>query len=175
MAQKYPESFDPKVPDNLIYSGSKSLTETLDGAPLDIGKLVLSPTRTYAPVIQKIFNQVGRSSIHGMVHCSGGAQTKILHFVDNLHVIKDNLFDAPPLFELIQKESGTSPREMYQVFNMGHRMELYVNPSIAEEIINISKSFAIDAQIVGRVEAAKEKKLTLDTAYGVFTYPDKIL
>jgi phosphoribosylformylglycinamidine cyclo-ligase len=175
LAQKYPESFDPKVPDNLIYSGSKSLTETLDGAPLDIGKLVLSPTRTYAPVIQKIFNQVGRSSIHGMVHCSGGAQTKILHFVDNLHVIKDNLFDAPPLFELIQKESGTSPREMYQVFNMGHRMELYVNPSIAEEIINISKSFAIDAQIVGRVEAAKEKKLTLDTAYGVFTYPDKIL
>ena len=175
LAQKYPESFDPKVPDNLIYSGSKSLTETLDGAPLDIGKLVLSPTRTYAPVIQKIFNQVGRSSIHGMVYCSGGAQTKILHFVDNLHVIKDNLFDAPPLFELIQKESGTSPREMYQVFNMGHRMELYVNPSIAEEIINISKSFAIDAQIVGRVEAAKEKKLTLDTAYGVFTYPDKIL
>lgn len=175
LAQKYPESFDPKVPDNLIYSGSKSLTETLDGVPLDIGKLVLSPTRTYAPVIQKIFNQVSRSSIHGMVHCSGGAQTKILHFVDNLHVIKDNLFDAPPLFELIQKESGTSPREMYQVFNMGHRMELYVNPSIAEEIINISKSFAIDAQIVGRVEAAKEKKLTLDTAYGVFTYPDKIL
>ena len=172
LAKKYPESFDPKVPESLIYSGSKNLTETLEGVPLDIGRLVLSPTRTYAPIIQKIFRQLGRRSIHGMVHCSGGAQTKILHFIDNLHVIKDNLFDVPPLFKLIQKESGTSPREMYQVFNMGHRMELYVDASIAEELIHISKSFAVDAQIIGRVEAAQEKKLTLDTTYGVFTYPE---
>jgi phosphoribosylformylglycinamidine cyclo-ligase len=170
LATKYPESFDPKVPENLIYSGSKKLTSTLEGVSLDVGKLVLSPTRTYAPVIQKIFSQMGTTSIHGMVHCSGGAQTKILHFVNNLHIIKDSLFPIPPLFDLIQKESGTSGREMYQVFNMGHRMELYVSPDKVEEIISISDSFNIKAQIVGRVEAAPENKLTLETIYGTFNY-----
>ena len=170
LATKYPESFDPTVPENLIYSGSKELTSTLEGVSLDVGKLVLSPTRTYAPVIQKIFSQMGTTSIHGMVHCSGGAQTKILHFVNNLHVIKDSLFPIPPLFDLIQKESGTSGREMYQVFNMGHRMELYVSPDKVEEIISISNSFNIKAQIVGRVEAAPENKLTLETIYGTFNY-----
>tara|TARA_B110000090_G_scaffold8120_1_gene8361 strand:+ start:328 stop:1494 length:1167 start_codon:yes stop_codon:yes gene_type:complete len=170
LATKYPESFDPTVPENLIYSGSKKLTSTLEGVSLDVGKLVLSPTRTYAPVIQKIFSQMGTTSIHGMVHCSGGAQTKILHFVNNLHIIKDSLFPIPPLFDLIQKESGTSGREMYQVFNMGHRMELYVSPDKAEKIISISDSFNIKAQIVGRVEAAPENKLTLETIYGTFNY-----
>ena len=169
-ASKYPESFDSKLPENLIYSGSKELTSTLEGVPLDVGKLVLSPTRTYAPVIQKIFSQMGTTSIHGMVHCSGGAQTKILHFVNNLHIIKDSLFPIPPLFDLIQKESGTLGREMYQVFNMGHRMELYVSPDKAEKIISISDSFNIKAQIVGRVEAAPENKLTLETIYGTFKY-----
>ena len=169
-ASKYPESFDSKLPENLIYSGSKELTSTLEGVPLDIGKLVLSPTRTYAPVIQKIFSQMGTTSIHGMVHCSGGAQTKILHFVNNLHIIKDSLFPVPPLFDLIQKESGTSGREMYQVFNMGHRMELYVSPEKVEEILSISDSFNVKAQIVGRVEAAPKNKLTLDTTYGTFNY-----
>ena len=172
LATKYPESYDPLMPENLIYSGSRSLTEILKGVPIDIGKLVLSPTRTYAPVIQKIFNQIGRSYIQGMVHCSGGAQTKILHFIDNLHIIKDQLFEVPPLFDLIHKESGTSPREMYQVFNMGHRMELYVNPEIAEEIIKISESFSVDAKIIGRVEKSQEKKLTLATKYGTFEYPN---
>mgnify|MGYP003322760403 FL=1 len=172
LAKKYPESFDHLVPENLIYSGSRSLTEILKGVPINIGKLVLSPTRTYAPIVQKIFNQIGRSSIHGMVHCSGGAQTKILHFIDNLHIIKDQLFEVPPLFDLIHKESGTSPREMYQVFNMGHRMELYVNPEIAEEIIKISESFSVDAKIIGRVEKSQEKKLTLATKYGTFEYPN---
>ena len=170
LATKYPESFDPKVPENLIYSGSKKLTSTLEGVSLDVGKLVLSPTRTYAPVIRKIFSQIGTTSIHGMVHCSGGAQTKILHFVNNLHIIKDSLFPIPPLFDLIKKESGTSGREMYQVFNMGHRMELYVSPDKVEEIISISDSFNIKAQIVGRVEAAPENKLTIETTYGTFDY-----
>lgn len=170
LASKYPESFDSMVPENLIYSGSKELTSILEGVPLDVGKLVLSPTRTYAPVIQKIFSQMGTTSIHGMVHCSGGAQTKILHFVNNLHIIKDSLFPVPPLFDLIQKESGTSGREMYQVFNMGHRMELYVSPDKVEEIISISDSFNVKAQIVGRVESAPKKKLTLDTTYGTFDY-----
>ena len=169
-ASKYPESFDSKLPENLIYSGSKELTSTLEGVPLDVGKLVLSPTRTYAPVIQKILSQMGTTSIHGMVHCSGGAQTKILHFVNNLHIIKDSLFPVPPLFDLIQKESGTSGREMYQVFNMGHRMELYVSPDKVEEIMSISDSFNVKAQIVGRVEAAPKNKLTLDTTYGTFNY-----
>ena len=171
LAKKYPESFDPEVPSDLIYSGSRSLTELLEGVSLDIGKLVLSPTRTYAPIIQRIFEEIGRAQIHGMVHCSGGAQTKILHFIDQLHIIKDNLFEVPPLFDLIQKESGTAPREMYQVFNMGHRMELYVNPAVAEQIINISHAFNVEAQVVGRVEAASEKKLTLESIYGTFTYP----
>ena len=172
LAKKYPESYDPLVPKDLIYSGSRSLTEIMEGVPINIGKLVLSPTRTYAPVIKKIFNQLGRDSIFGMVHCSGGAQTKVLHFVNNLHIIKDELFVVPPLFDLIQKESGTSPREMYQVFNMGHRMELYVSPETAEEVIKISKSFSVDAQIIGRVEKSHEKKLTLITKYGTFEYPN---
>ena len=171
LAKKYPESYDPLVPKDLIYSGSRSLTEIMEGVPINTGKLVLSPTRTYAPIIKKIFNQVGRDSIFGMVHCSGGAQTKILHFIDNLHIIKDELFVVPPLFDLIQKESGTSPREMYQVFNMGHRMELYVSPETADEIIKISKSFSVDAKIIGRVEESQEKKLTLVTKYGTFEYP----
>ena len=172
LAKKYPESYDPLVPKDLIYSGSRSLTEIMEGIPINIGKLVLSPTRTYAPVIKKIFNQLGRDSIFGMVHCSGGAQTKVLHFVNNLHIIKDKLFVVPPLFDLIQKESGTLPREMYQVFNMGHRMELYVSPETAEEIIKISKSFSVDAKIIGRVEKSHEKKLTLVTKYGTFKYPN---
>ena len=170
LAKKYPESFDPKVPEKLVYSGSRLLTEKIEGSKLDIGSLVLSPTRTYAPVIQKIFQEVSRSSIYGMIHCTGGAQTKILHFIDNLHIVKDNLFEPPIIFDLIQKESGASPKEMYQVFNMGHRMELYVEPSIAEDIIKISKSFSVDAQVIGHVESSKNKKLTLETVYGTITY-----
>tara|TARA_B100000963_G_scaffold337120_1_gene332818 strand:+ start:798 stop:1964 length:1167 start_codon:yes stop_codon:yes gene_type:complete len=170
LAKKYPESFDPKVPEKLVYSGSRFLTEKIDGLKLDIGSLVLSPTRTYAPVIQKIFEEIPKSSIHGIIHCTGGAQTKILHFIDNLHIVKDNLFKPPTIFDLIQRESGASPKEMYQVFNMGHRMELYVEPSIAEDIIEISKNFSVDAQVIGRVESSKNKKLTLDTDYGTITY-----
>lgn len=168
LATKYPESFDPSVPNNLVYSGSKGITEKTD-SPLNAGKLVLSPTRTYAPVIKKIIDN-HRDDIHGMVHCSGGAQTKVLHFVDNVHVIKDNLFEIPPLFKLIQEESGTEWKEMYKVFNMGHRMELYVPQELAEAIIAISKSFNIDAQIVGRVEANDGKKLTINSPYGEFIY-----
>lgn len=167
---KYPETFDASVPSELTYSGTKKLTDAVEGSPLDAGKLVLSPTRTYAPIIKAIFNAIGRKSIHGMVHCSGGAQTKILHFVDQLHVIKDNLFETPPLFSMIQQESGTDWREMYEVFNMGHRMELYVSAEKAEEIISISQSFGVDAQIVGRVEAAAKKQLTINSPYGTFTY-----
>ncbi|EAQ50266.1 MULTISPECIES: AIR synthase related protein [Leeuwenhoekiella] len=170
LAAKYPESFDKAVPDELVYSGSKKLTDTVSESPLDAGKLVLSPTRTYAPVIKKILASVDRSLLHGMVHCSGGAQTKILHFIENLHIIKDNLFDIPPLFKLIQEESGTDWKEMYQVFNMGHRMELYVEPSLADEIIAISKSFNIDAQVIGRVENADQKELTIKSPFGTFTY-----
>ena len=170
LAKKYPESFDPNVPEKLVYSGSHLLTEKIEGSKLDIGSLVLSPTRTYAPVVQKIFQEVSRSSIYGMIHCTGGAQTKILHFIDNLHIVKDNLFEPPIIFDLIQKESGASPKEMYQVFNMGHRMELYVEPSIAEHIIEISKSFSVDAKVIGHVESSKNKKLTLETVYGTITY-----
>ena len=170
LAKKYPESFDPKVPEKLVYSGSRLLTEKIEGSKLNIGSLVLSPTRTYAPVIQKIFERVSRSSIYGMIHCTGGGQTKILHFIDNLHIVKNNLFNPPIIFDLIQKESGASPKEMYQVFNMGHRMELYVDPSIAEDVINISKMFSIDAQIIGHVESSKNKKLTLETIYGTIQY-----
>ena len=170
LAAKYPESFDPNVPEDLVYSGTKGLTDVLEGGPLDIGKLVLSPTRTYAPIVHQIFQSIDRTHIHGMIHCSGGAQTKILHFVDQLHIIKDNLFPVPPLFDLIQKESGTSAREMYQVFNMGHRMEFYVPPVQAEEIIATSNSFNVGAQIVGRVEASSTKKLTLKTSYGNYEY-----
>ncbi|EQC33912.1 phosphoribosylformylglycinamidine cyclo-ligase [Saprolegnia diclina VS20] len=170
LATQFPESFDPNVPKDLVYSGSKALLDTVANAPLSAGKLVLSPTRTYAPIIKKILDNVDRSSIHGMVHCSGGAQTKVLHFVENVHVIKDNLFAIPPLFELIQTESGTAWKEMYQVFNMGHRMELYVAPETAAEIIAISKSFNVDAQIVGRVEAHVGKKVTIQSPYGIFEY-----
>jgi phosphoribosylformylglycinamidine cyclo-ligase len=170
LAAKYPESFDPTVPEDLVYSGSKQLTDTLEGVPIDIGKLVLSPTRTYAPIVHQIFQNIDRSQIHGMIHCSGGAQTKILHFIDRLHVIKDALFPVPPLFDLIQKESQTSGREMYQVFNMGHRMEFYVPPSQADEIISISNSFNVDAKIVGSVEASSVKKLNLKTPYGSYEY-----
>ena len=169
LKEKYPETFDNELPDDLIYSGSKGLTDPTD-TPLDVGKLVLSPTRTYAPVIKAILETVDRKEIHGMVHCSGGAQTKILHFIDQLHVIKDNLFDCPPLFELIQKESGTGWKEMYEVFNMGHRMEIYLPESQALKVIDIAESFDIEAQIVGRVEASTEKKLTIQSPEGIFQY-----
>lgn len=169
LRQKYPETFDNELPEELVYSGSKKLTDPT-ATPLNVGQLVLSPTRTYAPVIKAILDNINRSAIHGMIHCSGGAQTKILHFIDQLHVIKDHLFDCPPLFELIQKESGTSWREMYEVFNMGHRMEIYLPQSMAQTVIDIAKSFEINAQIVGRVEASEEKKLTLQSPHGVFVY-----
>ena len=167
--EKYPETFDNDVPSNLIYSGSKGLTDPTD-TPLDVGQLVLSPTRTYAPVIKKILDTLDLKDIHGMVHCSGGAQTKILHFIDQLHVIKDNLFDCPPLFELIQKESGTKWKEMFEVFNMGHRMEIYLPESQAQKVIDIAESFKIEARIVGRVEASSEKKLTIRSIHGIFQY-----
>ena len=170
LAEKYPESFDSSIPEELVYSGTKALTEEVEDSPINAGKLVLSPTRTYAPIIKKILSKYSNKDIHGMVHCSGGAQTKILHFINNLHIIKDNLFEAPPLFKLIQKESKTDWKEMYQVFNMGHRMELYVNEEIAEEIIAISKSFNVDAKIVGRVEASDSKKLTIKSEFGEFNY-----
>jgi len=170
LAEKYPESFDASVPEFLVYSGSRQLTETLDDIPLDIGKMVLSPTRTYAPVVKKILEQLWPDQIHGIVHCSGGAQTKILHFVDRLHIIKDQLLLIPPLFKLIQAESQTDPKEMYQVFNMGHRLEFYVSPECAQTIVDISKSFNIDAQIIGRVEASDKKRLTIDGELGVFKY-----
>ena len=171
LAKKYPESFDQSIPSELIYSGKIKLNQKIEGSPLDAGKLVLSPTRTYAPVIKEILLKVDKSSINGMVHCSGGAQTKILHFLnDNLHVIKDNMFEIPILFDLIQKQSKTSWYEMYKVFNCGHRMELYVNPSVADKIIAISKSFDIEAKIIGRVEKSSEKKLTITSKYGEFSY-----
>lgn len=170
LAQKYPESFDAALPETLVYSGSKKLTDSVKGSPIDAGKLVLSPTRTYAPIIKKILEKYDASQIHGMIHCSGGAQTKILHFVDNLHIIKDNLFEVPPLFKLIQEESKTDWKEMYQVFNCGHRMELYVKEEIAEAIVAISKSFNVDARIVGRVETSNRKQLTIKSEYGIFEY-----
>jgi phosphoribosylformylglycinamidine cyclo-ligase len=169
LAQKYPESYDQAVPEDLVYSGKMKLTDAVDDVPLDAGKLVLSATRTYAPIIKKILEK-HRKNIHGMVHCSGGAQTKILHFIENLHVIKDNLFEVPPLFKMIQEQSNTDWREMYQVFNCGHRMELYVPQEIADDIIAISKSFHVDAQIVGRVEISSEKKLTITSPFGEFVY-----
>ena len=167
--EKYPETFDNELPGDMVYSGTKNLTDKTD-TPLDAGKLVLSPTRTYAPVIKSIFESLERSDIHGMIHCSGGAQTKILHFIEALHVIKDNLFDCPPLFELIQKESGTSWKEMYEVFNMGHRMEIYLPEDKSDKIINIANSFDVDAKVVGRVEKSQEKKLTIKSSKGVFEY-----
>jgi len=170
LANKYPESFDAAVPESLIYSGRKKLTDQLAGMNQTVGQMVLSPTRTYAPIIKKIFDQIPRSEIHGMIHCSGGAQTKVLHFIEKLHVIKNNLLPIPPLFQLIQEESNTSGQEMYQVFNMGHRMELYVPPAVADKIIAIAESFNVAAQIIGRVEAAENKQLTIDSELGVFFY-----
>lgn len=169
LAARYPESYDAATPDELVYSGTRELTEPIVGTPLDAGRLILSPTRTYAPIIRQVLDEL-RPRIHGMVHCSGGAQTKVLHFVDAVHVIKDNLFPTPPLFELIQKESGTPWQEMYKVFNMGHRMELYVAPEDAARIIEISESFGVEAQIVGRVEAAERKQLTIHSPYGTLSY-----
>ena len=170
LAKKYPESYDVAVPEELVYSGNKNLTDTVDGSPLDAGRLVLSPTRTYAPIIKAILSEM-RAKIHGMVHCSGGAQTKVLHFVKNKKIIKDNLFPIPPLFKLIHEESGTPPQEMYKVFNMGHRMELYVAPEDAERIIEISRSYGVDAQIVGRVEdRAEGNSLEIHAPWGVLKY-----
>ncbi len=169
LATKYPESFDAAVPEDLVYSGSYKLTDSVKESPINAGQLVLSPTRTYAPIIKKILDN-HRSEIHGMVHCSGGAQTKVLHFVENVHIIKDNLFELPPLFKTIQEESKTEWKEMYKVFNMGHRMELYVAPELAEAIIEISKSFNVDAKIVGRVVAHDGKKLTIQSEFGEFVY-----
>lgn len=170
LAKKYPESFDSSMPDELIYSGSYDLIQKVKDIELDIGKLVLSPTRTYAPIIKSILNKYDSNSINGMIHCSGGAQTKILHFIDNLHIIKDNLFDTPPLFNIIKQESNTDWKEMYKVFNMGHRMELYVKPEVSDQIIEISKSFGVDAKIIGRVEDRESKKLTISSEYGSFEY-----
>ncbi len=177
LADKYPESFDSQVPKDLVYSGKIKLTDNVENSPINAGKLVLSPTRTYAPIIKKILEKYSSNEIHGMVHCSGGAQTKILHFlpdegqeIDNLHIIKNNMFDVPPLFKLIQEQSATDWKEMYQVFNCGHRMELYVPESIANDIIEISKSFNVDAKIIGKVEDSDTKKLTITSQYGVFEY-----
>jgi phosphoribosylformylglycinamidine cyclo-ligase len=170
LANKYPESFDSQVPNNLVYSGKMKLTDQVENSPINAGQLVLSPTRTYAPIIKKILEKFTSKEIHGMVHCSGGAQTKILHFIDNLHIIKNNMFDIPPLFKLIQEQSGTDWKEMYQVFNCGHRMELYVSEDFANEIIEISKSFHVDAKIIGKVEASEIKKLTITSQYGIFEY-----
>lgn len=169
LAERYPESYDAAVPQELVYSGSTALTDTVDGVPVNAGKLVLSPTRTYAPVIKAILDKM-RSDIHGMVHCSGGAQTKVMHFVENKHVIKDNLFPVPPLFDLIQRQSGTPWEEMYKVFNMGHRMEIYLAPEHAQAIIDIAAGFGIEARIVGRVEAAPANRLTIISDKGTFEY-----
>jgi len=166
---KYPESFDPEMPEDLSYTGSYHLTETLSGLDMEVGKLLLSPTRTYAPVMKIVLDNL-RNEINGVVHCSGGAQTKILHFIDRGHIIKDNLFDVPPLFQTIQKVSGTSWKEMYQVFNMGHRMEIYIPEKFAQQIIDIAASFQIEAQIVGRVEDSKHKRLTISGVEGKYQY-----
>jgi len=170
LAEKYPESFDASVPEDLVYSGNIKLTDQVNNAPLNAGKLVLSPTRTYAPIIKEILSKYTSDTIHGMIHCSGGAQTKILHFVDDLHIVKENMFSIPPLFKLIQEQSNTDWKEMYQVFNCGHRMEIYTSPEVAEDIIKISKSYQVDAKIIGRVEASDVKKLTIKSDYGVFEY-----
>ncbi len=169
VASKYPETFDPGVPEELVYSGDMELTQSVKGVPVDAGKLVLSPTRTYAPIIKKVLDEL-RKDISGMVHCSGGAQTKVLHFVDNVHVIKDNMLPIPPLFKLIQAQSGTESSEMYKVFNMGHRMEVYTNEQAAVRIIEIANSFNVDAQVIGRVEASDTKKLTISSELGTFEY-----
>lgn len=170
LAEKFPESFDAEVPKDLVYSGNVKLTDTVENSPVDAGKLVLSPTRTYAPIVKKVLSKYSSKDIHGMIHCSGGAQTKILHFIDELHVVKDNLFDIPPLFQLIQEQSGTDWKEMYKVFNCGHRLEFYLPEDVANDIIEISKSFGVNAQIIGRVEASNSKKLTISSNYGTFVY-----
>ena len=169
LAEKYPESFDPMIPGDLVYSGKMKLTEETVIEGVDAGKLVLSPTRTYAPVMKKVLDQF-REQIHGIIHCSGGAQTKIMHFIDQLHVVKDNMFPTPPLFSLIQKQSGTDWREMYQVFNMGHRMEIYLPEPLANDVIRISQSFGVEARIIGRCEASEKKMLTIISEHGVFGY-----
>ncbi|MBR2195121.1 MAG: phosphoribosylformylglycinamidine cyclo-ligase [Salinivirgaceae bacterium] len=169
LAQKYPESYDAAVPDELVYSGNLKLTDKVEGSPLDAGKLVLSPTRTYAPVVKRLLDEM-RPAIHGMVHCSGGAQTKVLHFVDGVHVVKDNLFPVPPLFRTIKEQSGTDWREMYKVFNMGHRLEVYLDKADAQKVIEISKSFGIDAQIIGRIEPSDHTWLTIKSEFGEFEY-----
>ena len=170
LKDKYPETFDNSLNNSLIYSGSKKLTDKIDGLDLNAGQLVLSPTRTYAPIMKEVFSKVGREKIDGLIHCSGGAQTKVMHFVNNKHVIKDNLFDVPPVFNLIQKESNTSWKEMYQVFNMGHRFEIYTDKLTAKEIINICNSFNLDAQIIGRVEESNGNHLTIKSSKGDFNY-----
>ena len=170
LAKKYPESFDASVPSDLVYSGNVRLTDTVEDSPIDAGQLVLSPTRTYAPIIKKILSKYKSDTVHGMVHCSGGAQTKILHFVKNLHIVKDNMFPIPALFKLIQEQSKTNWKEMYQVFNCGHRMELYVSSEIANDIIEISKSFNVDAQLIGRVEGSSKTELTIKSEFGEFKY-----
>jgi phosphoribosylformylglycinamidine cyclo-ligase len=170
LAAKFPESFDAEVPSHLVYSGITKLTDAVPNSPLDAGKLVLSPTRTYAPIVKKLLSKYDSTDIHGMVHCSGGAQTKILHFIDNLHIVKDNLFDVPPLFKLIQEQSGTDWKEMYQVFNCGHRLEIYINPTLVNDVIEISNSFGVDAQVIGKVEASETKRLTIKSTYGIFEY-----
>lgn len=169
LATKYPESYDRAIPEELVYSGSKLLTDVIDGLPVNVGQLVLSPTRTYAPVIKVVLDQM-RNKVHGMVHCTGGAQTKVMHFVENKHVVKDNLFPMPPLFKLIKQESGTDWKEMYKVFNMGHRMEIYVDQAEAQQVIDIARSFNIDAQVIGHVEASECNKLTIKSAEGTFEY-----
>ena len=170
LATKYPESFDPEVPANLVYSGTKKILDKIDNSELNIGSLVLSPTRTYAPLLKMIFEKVGREKINGIIHCTGGGQTKILNFIDNLHIIKDNLFDIPPLFKLIQEESNTDPKEMYKVFNMGHRIEIYTDSNTANKIIEISNSYDIEAKIIGKVQSSKSKKLTINSELGNFDY-----
>lgn len=170
LAEKFPESFDAEVPNDLVYSGNIKLTDRVKDSPIDAGKLVLSPTRTYAPIVKRILSEYSADAIHGMIHCSGGAQTKILHFIDNLHVVKNNLFPVPPLFKLIQEQSGTDWKEMYKVFNCGHRLEMYVPEEIATDLIAIAQSFGVPAQVIGRVEASHEKKLTISSSYGTFVY-----
>lgn len=169
LAERFPESFDPEVPESLVYSGSRQLLDNVEGTSLNVGQIILSPTRTYAPVVKRLLDEM-KGSIHGMVHCSGGAQTKILHFIDDLHIIKDNLFPAPPLFQMIQQESNTAWQEMYKVFNMGHRLEIYLPEDKAQEVIAISESFGIEAKIVGRVEAADKKQVIIISEFGEFVY-----
>jgi len=170
LAKKFPESYDPNISDNLIYSGTKKLLDNHSKLSIDIGKLILSPTRTYAPVFSQVFKKIDKKNIHGIIHCSGGAQTKILHFIDKLHIVKDNLFEIPPLFKLIKEESGTDLKEMFEVFNMGHRMEIYIEEKYAQQIIDISKSFNIEAKVIGHVESAPKKQLTIKHENSTFIY-----